>query len=566
MNQHKPFENDIKQILSLINERGYLFGFPKHIESEYKAYLKKRILQRVPAVGISSIIFLIIFAILDVYLLPRHIEVQTISVRLFLAIPLIVLACLWLYFRPPRFYLWIYSSVFLIVGLSVVWIIWFTHINNSWLPYEGLMIIMTYGFVVMGLPIVLASLLNAIMVLAYAFSEPLMHFSMPVYLNNVTFLVAMYFAGIVSAWILSYAQRGQFLHQYLLTLNEKQAKAEIESRNRYLAAASHDLRQPMQAINMLVESLDHDLEDVRIKKLKTASSNMSNMFTQLLDMSRINLDLMEINRQVVHVKPLIESIVSPLKLKADSLGIAFHCNVADEQVHSDPAALQRIFSNLIQNALNHSNAKNINILSQSWQDSTLIIIADDGKGIPDDAHEHIFDAFSRLEGQQDDGLGLGLAIVKELSHKLGHDVKLVNDDGAKFIITLPKATSTKSKESSAQILIVDDDGGLLSQYQQWFIRWGWDVLTSHSIEEAKAILHTKPNWVLSDMYLEDGTANDLFSYIQDMHDYMPNGILVSGSQSKQVQETADRFDLVRLAKPVSPSRLRSALISKQVDE
>lgn len=565
MNQRKPFENEIKQILSLLNDRGYLFGFPKHIEVKYKDYLKKRILQRVPAVGISSVIFLIIFAILDVYLLPRHIEIQTVAVRLFLAIPLIVIACLWLYLRPPRFYLWIYSSVFLIVGLSVVWIIWFTHINNNWLPYEGLMIIMTYGFVVMGLPITLAALLNAIMVLAYAFTEPLMHFSMPMYLNNVTFLVAMYFAGIVSAWILSYAQRGQFLHQYLLKINQKQAKAEIESRNRYLAAASHDLRQPMQAINMLVESLDNDINDERIKKLRTASSSMSNMFTQLLDMSRINLDLVKINKQVVHIKPLIESIVTPLRLKADSLGIAFHCNVADEQVSSDPAALQRIVSNLIQNALSHSNAKNINILSQNWQDSILIIIADDGKGIPEDAHEHIFDAFSRLDGQQEDGLGLGLAIVKELSHQLGHDIKLVNDDGAKFIITLPKVSTTRLTEPSSQILIVDDDGGLLSQYQQWFLRWGWDVLVAHSIEQAMPLLINRPQWVLSDMYLEDGTASDLFSYIGEMKDYQPNGILVSGSQSKQVRATADRFKLVRLSKPVSPSRLRSALISKEIN-
>lgn len=565
MNERKPFDNDIKQIFSLLNEEGYLFGFPKPIERKYNAYLKKRILQRVPAVGLSSIIFMFIFAVLDVYFLPYDIATQTVAVRLLLAIPLIIVACLWLYFRPPRFYLLLNSSVFLIVGLSVVWIIWFAHINKNWLPYEGLMIIMTYGFVVMGLPIALAAFLNAIMVLAYAVSEPLMYVSMPIYLNNITFLVAMYLAGIVSAWILSYAQRGQFLHQYLLKLNQKQAAAEMESRNRYLAAASHDLRQPMQAISMLVESLDHDIKDERVKKLKSASSSMSSMFTQLLDMSRINLDLVEINKQVVHVKPLIDSIVAPHKVKADSLNIELSSDVADELVFSDPAALQRIISNLIQNALTHSGATHIRIATQSWQDSLLISVADNGKGIPEDQHEHIFDAFSRLDGQQEDGLGLGLAIVKELSHRLGHDIKLVNDGGAKFIITLAKATSTKRIEPTTQILIVEDDGGLLSQYQQWFIRWGWQVLIAHSIEQAKAQLAYKPNWILTDMYLEDGNASHLFSCIDEIEDYQPNGILVSGSHSKEVQETANRFGLMRLSKPVSPSRLRSALIAKEID-
>ncbi|WP_396588036.1 ATP-binding protein [Bermanella sp. R86510] len=561
MREHKPYENEINRILSLLNEGRYAFGFPKTLEQRYGQYLKKRILQRVPAVGISSVLFILIFCVLDIFFLPHDIATLTVSVRLLLTIPLITIACLWLYFKPPSFYLWIYSAVFLLVGLSVVWIIWFTHNQGVWLPYEGLMIIMTYGFVVMGLPLVLASTLNGIMVMAYAVSEPLYDVNFPVYVNNLTFLLAMYGAGIVSAWILTYAQRGQFLHQHMLKLNQKQAQAEIDSRNRYLAAASHDLRQPMQAIDMMVDSLAKDTADTRIHKLKTASKSLSSMFTQLLDMSRINLNLVEITPQTIHLSSFIDSILVPFKVKAEKQGIELTVDVDNEYyVSSDPAALQRIISNLLQNALTHSGATNIHIQCRTWQEDTVLVIKDNGCGIPEEEHNNIFSAFSRLPNQQGGGLGLGLAIVKELTSRLNHDLKLINDNGAKFILSLPRTSATQKPATHNDILIVEDDGGVLSQYQQWFIRWGWDVHVAYSLEQAMSYLPLKPTWILSDMYLSDGTAQQLFQTVESMEDYQPKGILVSGSHHTDVEDTAQLYKLVRLHKPVSPSRLRSVLL------
>ena len=244
-----------QQLHALLDKGRFIWGFPRALESDYGQHLRKKVLQRVPMVGLTSIVFFVLFAIFDQYMLPANISSTTATVRIFIVCPVILIGCLWIYYKPPKFYLMPYGFTFLFSSLSVVWVIWLAHSHSVLLPYEGLMITMMYGFVVMGFPLLVACLLNAITLYVYVITEPFYYLSFHTYVNNVIFLVAMYLAGSVSAVILSYSQRSQFLQQTLLNLSEERARLDLEAKNRYLAVASHDLRQPLQAINMMAEQM-----------------------------------------------------------------------------------------------------------------------------------------------------------------------------------------------------------------------------------------------------------------------------------------------------------------------
>lgn len=550
-------KNQQSYIATILSDGKFLMGFPKDIEQQYAINVKQKILQRVPAVAISSLLFMLIFSGLDWLMMPDYLAYQTIFVRLVVVVPVILIISAWLIINPPKFYLIAYGFVFLWTCLWVVWIIWRAHSQAILLPYEGLMITIIYGFVVMGFPLWIACLLNAIVIAAYMLTEPLYDLSLPTYIQNVSFLLAMYLAGLFSAWILDYSHRKQFLQQEILNLNEIHAKLDVAQKNRYLAVASHDLRQPLQAIRLLSDEIVSDHKDPRFIKLKTAADALNSMFNQLLDVSRINLDLLDLHIRPLAIKPFLNNAISIFQPQAQAAGIIIHTTICDGWVQTDSGALQRIISNLLQNALQHSGANTIEIRTQIENDELLLSIKDDGCGILETDQSRVFDAFTRLNSDVQ-SLGVGLSIVKRLSQKLGHNLTLINQSGCEFqlrFMLISKPQLTESVTEQPHILLVEDDTHLLQQYQQWFIQWGWQVDVASNLRQAFALIKNKPNWILSDCHLTDGTGNDLFSKVKAQLDYKPKLLMVTGDQSQC--DLHQDWDV--LLKPITPSRLRAYL-------
>lgn len=541
----------------LLESKNYRFRFPCQLEHQYKEHCRQRVRHRIPAVGISVVVFMLIFVVLDFNMLPIYLVQETIVVRLFIVVPLILLVCSWLYFKMPKYYLIPYGLVFLIGSLSVVWIIWRAHSMGVLLPYEGLMIAMMYGFVVMGLPFLVSCFLNGITVLAYATTEPFFYLSFPTYLNNVLFLSTMYLAGMVSAWILAYSQRGQFLQHELLNIREELAVHSLQAKNKYIAVASHDLRQPLRAIEMISEELAKDNKDERIEKVHRASRSLSHMFDQLLDVSRVQLDSITPEKHPLSLSEFLQGVVAPFQTTAKAKGIDLHYGNKNIWVDSDFSALHRIVSNLIQNAINHRRCTDIWVNVYEWQDDVILEIKDNGIGISSSDWDKAFNEFTQINREHDvTGLGVGLAIVKYLSEKLGHRLTFSSDQGCAFQLTIEKAGPVVEEQSQDSVLLVEDDDAQLKQYSSWFNNWGWKVLSANNIETALEYLKKRPSLILTDWNLNEGTGEDVLKRASNMVNYDPRCMVITGKPD-QLLNMKHNWDVHE--KPISASRLRACL-------
>lgn len=551
------------QALNALLKKGRLIlGFPRELEQQYGLHVRKKILQRVPMVGLTSICFLMLFAVLDQFMLPTPLAHTTAVVRTLVVCPIIFIFCLWLYLKPPRFYLLLYSIAFLFVSLSAVWVIWFAHRVGALLPYEGLMITIMYGFVILGLPLFLACLLNAIVLCAYIFTEPFYILSFNTYVNNVLFLSAMYLAGFVSALILSHSQRNQYLQQALLNLSDERSRLDLDAKNRYLAVASHDLRQPLQAINMMSTQMCETSDDENLKKLNAASNALNNMFGQLLDASKINLDLMHVNIEPINLARFFEHIITPYTFSYAKKGINLHYEKIDCWVRSDYAGLQRIVNNLLQNALVHSDATDVYVKAIRDEYNLKIIIKDNGCGILDTDKEAAFEEFTQLNSDRSNqGLGVGLSIVKKLTKALDHEMQLHSDQGCEFVIHLPLCNGPVDNvisplKDSNTVLIIEDDEQLIQQYKTWFENWGWTIHIASYVQQAIMLLEKKPVLVMTDWNLPDGSAHTILNKIQSMMDYEPEIIVVSENDNlREKMELPCQY----FVKPITASRLRAAV-------
>ena len=572
-------QNQLQQqkLHALLDKGRFIWGFPKALELDYSQHLRKKVLQRIPMVGFTSIVFFLLFAIFDQYMLPANISSVTASARVFIVCPVILIGCLWIYFKPPKYYLIPYGFTFLFGSLSVVWVIWLAHSHSVLLPYEGLMITMMYGFVVMGFPLLIACLLNAITLYVYVVTEPFYYLSFHTYVNNVIFLVAMYLAGSVSAVILSYSQRSQFLQQALLNLSEERARLDLEAKNRYLAVASHDLRQPLQAINMMTDQMCEQTNDEHLHKLQSAAHALSNMFDQLLDSSKINLDLMEIEHAPVDLTHIVKHSMASSSVAYEANHIELHWldeqgkkitsdNEPDAQyVWGDYAAIQRIINNLLQNALVHSGASMVTLNTCVHDEFIDLIIKDNGRGILETDKAHAFEEFNQLNTQnKDQGLGVGLSIVDKLSKAMGFKLALNSINGCEFIITMPvchKPPLDSSVSSTGlRILVVEDDASLAMQYDSWFKNWHWNCEVVNTVKGAEVYLDEKPQWVITDWNLPDGSGEDVLNCIETLKqqdsDYTPNIMVISSNTNleNRLPETCQYLE-----KPITAPRLRALL-------
>lgn len=557
------------EILALLQKGRLVLGFPHQLEEKYSQHIRKRILQRTPMIAITSISFLFIFAILDQFMLPKSMAIETAIVRTLVISPIIFIACFWLYIKPPRFYLLPYSFAFLSGSLSVVWVIWLAHSQGVLLPYEGLMITMMYGFVMMGLPVRWACGLNAITLVAYILTDSLYFLDITTYINNVMFLTSMYLAGLVSAAILSHTQRNQFLHQELLNLSEERAKLDLKAKNKYLAVASHDLRQPLQAINMMAEQLcsEDTKESDRLLKLRSAATSLTNMFDQLLDSSRVNLDLIRIENEPVRLSILLDQIMSAYTVTYKNHNIDLNYQRIDECVYGDYSAIQRIINNLLQNALVHSQATCVEVYALKDGEFLTIVIKDDGCGISEMDRSIAFEEFTKLNANsKDQGLGVGLSIVKKLVKAQGFDLQLRSESGCEFRVTMPICADQIVVEKTtlgASILIIEDDQSTSNKYANWFTLWGWEFNIVNNIKLAKAYLEEKPLYILTDWNLPDGIGQDIFNFIEGLKDqdinYNPSIIVVS---SHEQLEKSFTLECEYLVKPITASRLRALLVKQ----
>lgn len=364
-------------------------------------------------------------------------------------------------------------------------------------------------------------------------------------------------------------------------LREARDEAEQASRakTRFLAAASHDLRQPIQALNMFIGVLAGRKQEERnrtvIDRIEGSLEALEGLLDALLDVSKLEAGVIVPATEDILVAPLFERLENEFKPLAEMRGLELRMVNCTAAVHSDPILLERILRNLLSNALRYTPEGRV-LLGCRRQGGTLRIqVCDTGIGIPPEHLNAIFREFHQVDNLARDrrkGLGLGLAIVDRLSRLLDHpiDVASTPGKGAVFSVSVPMVDRAPEKPhpltwealeslDGARVLVIDDDQSVLDSLRLQLEAWGCRTVTAHSGREAlDKVADDTPDVIVADYRLGDQETG--IQAVQDLRGALGIEVpacLITGVSVTIDEPTVSEFKL--LYKPLSPRELRNAL-------
>jgi len=366
--------------------------------------------------------------------------------------------------------------------------------------------------------------------------------------------------------------------------NEVVEEANI-AKSRFLAAASHDLRQPLHALGLFVQALEElplgKRESQVIGNIRHSVDAMEELFNALLDISRLDAGV---------VQPCVTTI--PLAMVFDRVRFEYapiarqkrvSLSVMKTSIHvvSDPSLLGRIIRNLLANALRYTDQGGVVLGCRRRGNTVRIEVWDSGRGIPPEQQGDIFREFYQLENPERDrrkGLGLGLAIVERLSRLLDHPVELRSTvgKGSMFAITVPLGargnympiessleTAGVFDLSGALVLVIDDEGAVQEGMAALLRKWQCEVLTAGSGREMLQKLVTvrrPPDLIVSDFRLRGGENGiEVVEMLRNEFNADIPALLVTADTAPDRLQDAAASGLPILYKPLNPARLRTLI-------
>jgi protein-histidine pros-kinase len=365
------------------------------------------------------------------------------------------------------------------------------------------------------------------------------------------------------------------------------ARQEAERANKansaFLAAASHDLRQPVQALSLLNGALRRTVKDEKALQMIDSQAHsltaMTNLLNSLLDISRLDAGAVTPELEDFPIKRLIDRLSDEFARQAQHHGLEFVSQSCPAVVNSDPNLLAEVIQNFVSNAIRYTDKGSVSLGCTVTEGSCIISVTDTGIGIADDQLNDIFREFHQCKapGASKEGFGLGLAIVKRLSDllELRLDVESDVGKGSTFSIALPaidKATLAEDPESAAGeaadtsgsglVILIEDDVNVANAWGLLLEAEGYRVATAASAPEAKALMNhvdETPALLISDFHLLDGsTGVEAISAIRENYSALIPAFIVSGDTSKVVKEARLLDNCTLMCKPIDTNRLLAA--------
>lgn len=368
--------------------------------------------------------------------------------------------------------------------------------------------------------------------------------------------------------------------QLMKQLAEQKDVAEdaARSKSQFLAAASHDLRQPFSAINLFLDSLvDSSTKRVRpgvLAKVRSSLDVLNNMLHSILDVSRLDSSSIEHNPVHLDVNDVLVQLVGEYRPEAQDKGLELNYQPCANLIAiADKLFLYRILNNLLDNAVKYTREGHINILFDVNDADITIHIVDTGIGIRDADQNKIFDEFYQLNNPERDrrrGMGLGLAIVQRMAALMQASLSLESQSGigTSVLLTLPKGQIENVVEAeqskprslrSLKVLVIDDDPGIRQGLELVLDDWGCQYIVAADYSSALDALFEQsvvPELLIVDFRLSgelDGIA--VIELIQTEFNKPIPSILITGDTSPEQIDAAYNSDSVVLYKPISASTL-----------
>ncbi|MDH5516346.1 MAG: hybrid sensor histidine kinase/response regulator [Gammaproteobacteria bacterium] len=366
---------------------------------------------------------------------------------------------------------------------------------------------------------------------------------------------------------------------------EEAVQADI-SKSKFLAAASHDLRQPLHALGLFVDALESRIHysEVRhiVNNIRISTDALSDLLNSLLDISKLDAGVLEPRLTDFPLRPILNRIATDYSEVASSKSLQLRIVDCKLMIHTDPGMLERILRNLVSNAIRYTHNGRVLLGCRRHQDPVngdriCIEVHDTGIGISDENIGNIFEEFYQIENPERDrskGLGLGLAIVKRLADLLNCPltVRSSPEKGSVFRLSVPFVSNTVLLSEPAldyledlkdtRVLIIDDEALIRIGMCQVLEQWGCSVLQAESIEQALELLgeQCEIDMILTDYRLRDNqTGLDAINSIHAACNRNIAALILTGDTDPQRLREAKDSGFKLLHKPVSSAKLRSLM-------
>lgn len=379
----------------------------------------------------------------------------------------------------------------------------------------------------------------------------------------------------------------------LTTVNRELAKAKAKAdeanldKTRFLAAASHDILQPLNAARLyttsLVERRRQGEEKRLLRNVDASLEAVEDIINALLDISRLDTGTMRPEFGVFPIDELLQQLKLEFEPLARDRSLSFKLQSSGLHVRSDKRLLRRVLQNLVSNAIKYTETGRVLIGCRRRGEHIEVQVHDTGPGIPKEKQGLIFKEFQRLEANSAGtrGLGLGLSIVERVGRVLHHPISLKSEigRGSLFSVSIPvaeaaeaEAERTEAREPAGKIagmtvLCIDNEAEILDGMESLLSNWGCNVITALTAEAAIERLRESnavPDLVLADYHLEGDTGLAAIKAVSEALNYDVAAVIISADRSPEVQETVRATGVQMLRKPLRPAALRAVMAQARI--
>ncbi|MGO0108639.1 MULTISPECIES: NahK/ErcS family hybrid sensor histidine kinase/response regulator [Pseudomonas] len=361
------------------------------------------------------------------------------------------------------------------------------------------------------------------------------------------------------------------------------AEAANRSKDKYLAAASHDLLQPLNAARLLISTLRERLlpeaEHVLVERTHQALEGAEDLLTDLLDISRLDQAAVKPDVAVYRLDELFAPLVSEFSSVADAAGLKLHARIPDCAISTDLRLMTRILRNFLSNACRYTDEGRILLGARRRGGHLRLEVWDTGRGIAQDRLQAIFLEFNQLDvGRAADrkGVGLGLAIVERIAKILGYRIEVRSwpGRGSVFSIEVPLGKevplaahqvvplpSVGNPLPGRRLLVLDNEVSILESMGALLGQWGCEVVTA--TDQAGALLALQgqaPELILADYHLDHGVVGcEVVRYLREHFAVAIPAVIITADRSDQCRRGLQKLGAPLLNKPVKPGKLRAVL-------
>ncbi len=366
-------------------------------------------------------------------------------------------------------------------------------------------------------------------------------------------------------------------------------EAASQEKSRFLAAASHDLRQPLHAIALFSAALERELQPtphhLTASRLLKSVRALGKSLDTMLDISRLDAGVVKHDIRPVAVQSIFQSLNNVFQPQAVDLGLELRIRASDAWVMSDPQLLERLLANLVGNALKYTPHGGVLVVARHRREQVWIEVRDTGVGVPPDQQERIFDEFYQLHNPGRDrskGLGIGLSIVRRISHLLRHPVQVISREGqgSCFRLALSSAAPSRLHASAfdgqrsgmhsafdrlpRRVLALDNETDILEALASFLAAYDIQVTGVTSIQAAREALAGEGpafDLLLCDLRLSAG--EDGLDFALEMRTRMPRlrMLMVTGETAQDNLQRVRDSGISVLFKPLTPGALLDALMA-----